>query len=67
MLFRDDELKECPFCGCAPMFWRYGKKGLEIRTKCSVSMKQKTLRFDLEWLQDKMIEKWNNRFEIPAE
>ena len=62
-----EELKPCPFCG-GKASWYYsgsvtrGRFDITIAcSHCGITMKQSTLRYGLEWLQEKMIEKWNNR------
>lgn len=60
-----DELKEikpCPFCGGKPYLKR--KKKNEIYLKCStcgIGMNQATIKYGLDWLENKMIEIYNKR------
>ena len=58
-----DRLDPCPFCDCIKIhFGQYRKDGLEILCKgCSISRKQRVLKFDLAWLEKKMVEHWNTR------
>ena len=62
-----EELKPCPFCGKKPYWFlkgqndRFKKKTITIKCACGATMEQSAFRYDAEWLQEKMIEKWNNR------
>jgi transcription initiation factor TFIIIB Brf1 subunit/transcription initiation factor TFIIB len=57
-----EKLKECPFCGGEPEIKQDCKNGYKLRCKnCLVGYRQKVLRQSMEWLKNKMIEKWNNR------
>ena len=62
-----EELKLCPFCGKRPYWYLKGrnepfyKKSITIKCDCGVTMEQSAIRYDVEWLKEQMIEKWNNR------
>jgi Lar family restriction alleviation protein len=59
------ELKPCPFCGGEAELKQTGRKGLTIKCKsCQIKLHQKVLNLSLEWLEPKMIESWNKRWEI---
>lgn len=56
------ELAPCPFCGKKAVIEQTGRR--EVAIKCvamCVKHKQKTLKYDTEWLTEKMIEAWNKR------
>jgi len=56
------KLLPCPFCGGKPELKQVSRNGLEIKcTTCLVKMRQKVLKFNLEWLESKMTESWNKR------
>nr|WP_254209798.1 Lar family restriction alleviation protein [Burkholderia multivorans] len=55
-------MKPCPFCGSSVSFEPYKNNGLKIECKsCLVGYHQRTLRYGLEWLAEKMAETWNRR------
>lgn len=59
---QDDRFLPCPFCGTTPHFGQTGKDQLTVRCGgCSVMYKQRWFRYGKEWLEAKMIEKWNTR------
>lgn len=52
----------CPFCGGDPEIKQTGRNKLKLRCRsCVMGIEQKTLRYDLIWLETKMIEGWNSR------
>lgn len=57
------EMKSCPFCGGSAEFKPYKRDGLTL--KCSslgcVVFNQRTMRYGLDWLQQKMTEHWETR------
>lgn len=56
------ELLPCPFCGGDAEIKKYAKNGMHVRcTKCFVGLRQKVLRFSLEWLYGSLMESWNKR------
>jgi hypothetical protein len=61
------EIQPCPFCNEKPELILRGnaftkKRNAEIRCdKCNVEMVVGAVHNSLEWCQDKVIEKWNNR------
>lgn len=56
------EIKKCPFCGGKPYFKRYKRDGLTLKCGgCGIGMQQRTIHFDLNWLEDKLIEIYNKR------
>lgn len=62
------KLKPCPFCGAAVSFEQYKRDGLKIKCKrCTISYQQRTMRHDLNWLEEKMTEHWNHRVVQPAQ
>ena len=61
-LRQTDVMLPCPFCGGEPEIKQEGRNGLRLKCKsCLIGIKQKTLRYSLEWLRGKMIEGWNKR------
>ena len=57
------EMKKCPFCGSNAEIKQTGKNKMKIRcVNCHIGLEQKVIRFDIEWLQQSLISKWNNRF-----
>lgn len=70
-----EKLLPCPFCGGQSDIEQTGKNELTIRcveTQTATGLKgcgpkyvQKAARFSLEWLADKMTEKWNRRTPTP--
>ena len=58
----DVKLLPCPFCGGEPKAEQKGRNGFRIKCKsCPAEMKQKTLRFSVEWLANEMVKDWNSR------
>lgn len=56
------DLLPCPFCGAPVFFMPYKRDGLKIECKpCVISYAQRTIRFDLNWLEEKMAAHWNRR------
>jgi Lar family restriction alleviation protein len=57
------DLKPCPFCGSTKVeVKRYRKDGLKIGCKsCGWYVKQRVIKYSLDWLERKMIEHWNER------
>lgn len=57
------ELSPCPFCGGSAEFRPYKRDGLTLKCKSlgCVVFNQRTLRYSLEWLQERMAEHWNTR------
>jgi hypothetical protein len=56
------KLLPCPFCGAEPKSEQDGPKGWKIKCpSCVIMYKQKTLRFTVEWLRDRMVKTWNKR------
>ena len=68
---QEQEIKmlPCPFCGGEPEIEQTGKNQLKLKCKsCLIGITQKTLRFSLDWLKEKMIESWNERTQsLPQE
>ena len=58
-----EELKPCPFCGCPDIrIEQTWKNGFTIEcSKCHIKVEQKTIRYGLEWLKERMIVTWNTR------
>lgn len=64
-----EELKKCPFCGGNAEYTKVGNSHIGIKeatikcTRCFVKYHQKFLkkRFDFDWIDKIMIEKWNRR------
>ena len=55
-------LRSCPFCGGEAEIKQYAHNGLQVKCRsCLMGLKQKTLRYSLEWLKQKLIESWNAR------
>ena len=60
-------LEVCPFCGSEPTITQIGnnfakKRSIEIKCgECGVKMAQSAIRYDVEWLQFSISEKWNQR------
>lgn len=58
----DGNLRPCPFCGGSPEIEQTGKMELTLRCKsCVIGIKQKTLRYGLDWLRAAITEGWNKR------
>lgn len=56
------DLLPCPFCGGEPEIKQTGRLKMKIRCKsCLIGIEQKTLRFGIHWLEEKLIEGWNKR------
>lgn len=56
------EIKKCPFCGGKPYLKRFKNNGLTLKCGgCGIGMQQRTIHFDLVWLESKLIEIYNNR------
>jgi hypothetical protein len=59
-----EAIKDCPFCGAKPEITQVNRQTMRIRCKnCLMGLQQKVLRYDLTWLEDKLIESWNMRYE----
>lgn len=59
------KLLPCPFCGGTPQEDQIGRNGWQIKcASCVILYKQKTLRYDIVWLRERMAEKWNTRTPI---
>jgi len=62
---REIEFFPCPFCGGEPVVHHIGndyrnKKAIEVKcTKCRVTRKDATLRFDFSWLEGVAQKNWN--------
>ena len=62
-----DELKQCPFCGHKPEWHLKGNEVTPSRTvvikcpHCGVKMEMGAIRWDVETLATKALEKWNTR------
>lgn len=58
-------LKPCPFCGGEPEIKQTGRAKLKIKCKsCVIGYEQRTIKFGIEWLEERMIETWNKRTAI---
>lgn len=58
----EDKLKNCPFCGGEAELKQFCGNGLVIKCKsCTIGMRQKVLRYSLDWLKEVMIKNWNKR------
>ncbi len=63
----DTDLKPCPFCGGKPYLHQFGNehtksRGFDIGCKpCNYKMRQKVIKYSLDWLRPKVIERWNTR------
>ena len=56
------QLSPCPFCGGKAEIKQTGRLKLKLKcTSCLIGIEQKTLRYTLDWLKEKMIEGWNKR------
>jgi hypothetical protein len=56
------ELLPCPFCGGKARIDQTGKNKLKLKcANCLIGIEQKTIRYGLEWLENRMIEGWNKR------
>jgi hypothetical protein len=56
------ELKPCPLCNENVAFQPYKNNGLKIQCRhCGIAYQQRTLRYGLDWLKEKMTETWNLR------
>jgi ribosomal protein L37AE/L43A len=61
---KENQLLSCPFCGNTATMEQISRNGLRIKCRhCPAEMKQKTLRHNIEWLEDSMIKDWNTRQE----
>lgn len=61
-----ENCKPCPFCGCETIViepFQKGKgRGWYLHcNKCLMGYRQLTISYTLEWLQERMVEKWNTR------
>lgn len=57
-----EQLKPCPFCGGKAELKQKGGNGFVVKcTGCHIQLTQKVLRKPLEWLEVKMIGRWNER------
>lgn len=67
---RTDELLPCPFCGGEAFMVECLIKirpGREIKcTCCAVKMTGAVLRLEGEWLENRMVERWNRRAPAPT-
>lgn len=55
-------LLDCPFCGGRPIIKQTSKNGMQVRcTSCLMGIKQKTLRFNIAWLEKTLASSWNMR------
>lgn len=65
----EQEIKPCPFCGCDNIeLKQHCRNGWHIKCKrCLIGLKQKTLRYSMDWLRQKMIEGWNERTAVTTE
>jgi hypothetical protein len=56
-------LRSCPFCGCDNVeLKQYARNGWQVKCKrCLMGLKQKTLRYSMDWLKQQMIDAWNAR------
>jgi hypothetical protein len=57
------ELLPCPLCGSEAIELRqFCRNGFEIRCKsCALKLRQKVLRYTMDWLEQKIVERWNGR------
>lgn len=60
------EAKPCPFCGHSEIViepYSKGKNhGFHLHcSQCIIGYRQLTIHYSLDWLKEKMIEKWNKR------
>ncbi len=56
------KIKLCPFCGSEAILNQHARNGMEIKcSKCLIGLKQRTISYGLEWLETKLIERWNKR------
>lgn len=63
----NNQLKPCPFCGGDPVLKQYREDGLEIKcSSCYSGRQQRWMYKGRDWLEVKMIEKWNERTTVPA-
>jgi transcription initiation factor TFIIIB Brf1 subunit/transcription initiation factor TFIIB len=60
------DLKLCPYCGGEAHIKQVSRTGMQIKCKeCGMGLKQKVLRYDLDWLKRQLIESWNQRKHTP--
>ena len=63
----DERLAMCPLCDKPVISYRIGnsatkKRSIAVECKpCNLTMKMSAIRRSFEWLEEKIIEKWNKR------
>lgn len=56
------EIKPCPFCGGTPHLKLKKRNGIDLKCRtCGIGIYQVTIKFGLDWLENKMIEIYNKR------
>jgi len=60
-----ENVHPCPFCGAMPTIEQTSRNGLELKcSNCLMGYRQKTLHHSLDWLKERMIERWNTRLQF---
>ena len=62
ILNKKPKLRDCPFCGSSAEVWQSGKNKARVRCRtCHIGIEGKVLKLSVEWLEQKLADKWNRR------
>lgn len=63
----ESKLLPCPFCSGDVEMKEMGKNEIQIKCpNCTITYRQATLRYGLDWLAENMVERWNKRSETAS-